>query len=100
MKKRAVITVVFLVSMGLFWSPGASGAVDGVTIFIPGESPRFTTSNEPILIGGIIHNVSVALAQVSDNVTIIMYFGAEIPQNKTEMSYYQWSYNNSLWRDV
>ncbi len=100
MKKRAVITVVFLVSMGILIGPGVSGEVDGVNIFIPGESPSFTALNEPILIGGIIHNVSVALTQAYDNVTLIMYFGDAIPLNKTEMSYYEWSYDSGIWSDV
>jgi hypothetical protein len=100
MKKKAVITVVFLVSVGLFWSPGVSGAVDDVTMVIPGEIPRFTATNEPILIGGIIHNVTVAMTQVSDNVTVIMYHGTEKPVNKTVMNYYEWSYLNGTWSDV
>ncbi|MCU0851476.1 MAG: hypothetical protein MUC80_09460 [Candidatus Thermoplasmatota archaeon] len=65
-------------------------------------SPSHVSLGDSILIAGVFHYFDVTLPEDHTKLCIIAYNGETEPsiQERSEKNYYQWEYDNGVWRDA
>jgi hypothetical protein len=67
---------------------------------MPGESPRFTDGNVPIIVAGVLHYINVSVDAAHSNVTIVCHPGTTVPTVQNDTNYYSWAWRNGVWSDA
>ena len=105
MKRRGVAAFLLMgiVVLPLIFasSPARSAAeVTDLEIKMPGEVPAYS-GGSPVIVRGLIHNISFKLSQVSGNITLKMYYGTFNSSSYSDKTAYQWSFNSTsnVWSD-
>jgi len=94
-----VFVLISVLAISLFPAPLHSAPlVSDLTISIPGEKEIFN-DDMPVIVRGLIHNISFFVSPLSGNITLRMYYSSSTTQD--EESFYQWSYNTvaGVWSD-
>jgi len=95
-KRKAVILLVILPC--LLISLNCLEASPQTTL----TSPSHVSLGDSILIAGVFHYFDVTLPEDHTKLCIIAYNGETEPsiQERSEKNYYQWEYDNGVWRDA
>lgn len=95
----SLFVFISLLAISLFPPPLHSApSVSDLTVSIPGEKEVFK-DDMPVIVRGLIHNISFSVSPLSGNITLRMYYSPSTAQD--EQSFYQWSYNTDegAWSD-
>lgn len=64
-------------------------------------SPSHVSLGDSVLVAGVFHYLDVTLPTEHEKICIIAFNGdvEPEPQNRSEKNYYQWEYDNGVWKD-
>lgn len=99
----AAFFLMVIVVLPLFFASAPVRSAVEVTdleIKMPGEMPAYS-GGSPVIVRGLIHNISFALSQVSGNITLKMHYGTSNSSSYSDKTAYQWSFNSTsdVWSD-
>ena len=104
-KKTRLIFIVSYLLMGSICSTliGSSDNIEiiDLSINIPTDEPKIQYGN-PVWIRGIWHYVNITLDSKTSKITIVFYhyLGSLDSDDRDETNYYEWEYDNGVWKDV